>query len=267
MYRTIDVSIWQEMWFEELKPSTKLLFFYLLTNTRQSACGACRISMRSVSHETSLSVSEILEAITELCDLGKLMWWDDSGWFFLTRFYRHQRAQASRTYTVAAQRAAATTPDDVYESITTLYPELIDPKRGYGYPTDTLSPTPPPTLPQQLTVTGSVKTESGSATEARDVPRALNGRRTPEEMTAYEPELFSRLWAFYGKHGSCERAAREWEKLEPSRELMQKIRLAIEGQRAAFGWGEPGGQAQPHLSTWLHDRRWDWEAIPNKVQR
>jgi hypothetical protein len=90
-------------------------------------------------------------------------------------------------------------------------------------------------------------------------------RRRPEEIATWEPELFARLWAYYGKLGGVEQAAREWDRLKPDRALMRAMRLAIDQQRLAFGWGEPGGQAQPHLSTWLHQRRWHWEPVPNKI--
>lgn len=109
--------------------------------------------------------------------------------------------------------------------------------------------------------------EENSREGKRDVPRGENGRRQPEDMAAFEPPLFAKLWGFYGKIGGCDQAAREWDKLSPDRALMQQIRQAIDDQRAAYGWGEPGGQAQPHLSTWLHGRRWEWEAVPNKVER
>jgi hypothetical protein len=48
---------------------------------------------------------------------------------------------------------------------------------------------------------------------------------------------------------------------------MKIIRAAIENQRAAYRWGQEGGQTQPHLSTWLHGRNWEWDAVPNKIAR
>jgi hypothetical protein len=137
MYRTIDVSVWQELWFEELSPNAKLLFFYLLTNSRQTACGAFQVTQRAVCHETNLTAAQLRSAMATLSAINKVVWWPGAGWVLLTRFYRHQRAKASGTYEVAARKAAHTLPDDVYQAVTTLYPELADQKRGYPYPTDT----------------------------------------------------------------------------------------------------------------------------------
>lgn len=123
-----------------------------------------------------------------------------------------------------------------------------------------------PTVPNP-TVQDRTNQEEDEDGAAAPPPRAIDGkRRSPEEMAAHEPAAFARLWAFYGKLGSCEKAARAWDELRPNRALMQAMRQAIDDQRAAFGWGEAGGQAQPHLSTWLHQRRWEWDAVPNKVE-
>jgi hypothetical protein len=172
MYRTIDVSIWQELWFEELPPNAKLLFFYLLTNSRQTACGAFQVTQRAICHETNLTATQVRSAMATLTTINKVIWWPDAGWVLLTRFYRHQRANASRTYEVAARKAAAILDETVYQAVATLYPELIDPKRASAYPIDTLSIPYPTRARKTATETATVKQQQEAATEpdAREAP-------------------------------------------------------------------------------------------------
>ena len=153
MYRTINVSVWQEPWFEELPPNAKLLFFYLLTNSRQTACGAFQVTQRAICHETHLTTAQVTRAMANLTASDTVRWWPDTGCVLLTQAYTQQRAHASKTYTVAARKAASDLPDTVYAAVVALYPELADDRIGYPYPIDTLSiaspygaDTPPPTL-------------------------------------------------------------------------------------------------------------------------
>jgi hypothetical protein len=195
-------------------------------------------------------------------------WWEYAGKLIARRTLDAARKRADRART-SDGRPAAAPPDGQGTSPARPADAATDVQRtSSGRPADVSRTVPNPTVPNQPNPTD----------QPRDASRAPNGRaavasggrpagrRKPEEIATWEPLAFARLWNFFGKLGGCEDAAREWDRLQPDRELMRAMRLAIEQQREAFGWGQPGGQAQPYLSTWLHQRRWTWEAVPNKVE-
>lgn len=255
MYRTIEVGIWQELWFEELAPNAKLLFFYLLTSTRQTPCGAFRVSLRSICHETNLSAPDVGLAMADLMAINKVAWWSDTGWVLLTRFYKQQRAKASATYTVAARKAAADLPDDVYSALTTLYPELADANRGYAYPTDT--------LPIQETVTvNSNSKQNQEAEPAPDAPAGAPTREEPARAPKYSP-AFEAFWRAYPRHENKTGAWQAWVKHAPPRgpagELADAILAGITTWQASEQWSRG---IYPHASTWLNRRQWEDEPEP-----
>ena len=74
MYRKIHAGIWQEMWFEELGASAKLVFLYLLTCPRRMTHGVLEISVGRIGHETGLGANEAQRALSELEASGKVVW-------------------------------------------------------------------------------------------------------------------------------------------------------------------------------------------------
>ena len=93
-------------------------------------------------------------------------------------------------------------------------------------------------------------------------------KRTPEEMASWQPMAFAKAWKFYGCVGNGGRAAKEWDKLKPDADDLRTMKAAIEAQRVAYGWGQPGGQAQPYFSTFLHGGDWEiTDPQPTRIAR
>ena len=70
---------------------------------------------------------------------------------------------------------------------------------------------------------------------------------------------FSLLWLAYPRKTAKPNAARAFEKLKPSAELLQSMLSAVRRQAACDQWAKDGGQFIPHLATWLNGRRWEDE--------
>jgi hypothetical protein len=255
-----------------LPPNAKLLFFYLLTNSRQTACGAFQVTRRAICHETNLTAAQVSKAMANLSTINKVIWWPDADWVLLTRFYRHQRANASKTYEVAARKAAAVLHDTVYQAVVTLYPELTAKERASAYPPPTL-PVPCPTRARE-TETESVKQnqkqEAGTET-APDRARPREVPAAPATQPATPPRYsvpFEAFWRVYPRREKKPGAWDAWLKIAPPRgptgELADLILAGVATWQGSEQWARG---IYPHASTWLHGRQWEDEPVANGLAR
>ena len=139
MYRTVDSGIWKDAWVSELSPYGKLLFIYLFTNDRITACGVLEITRRQMAFDTGLSLAEIDATLAEITAGGKVVWWPDLPLIWVRNFYARQRANSNDKFTGAARRALITFPACVQEWVGGVYPELGngmgDPPPSHPHPT------------------------------------------------------------------------------------------------------------------------------------
>ena len=73
----------------------------------------------------------------------------------------------------------------------------------------------------------------------------------------WKPERFAGLWDYYPRHTSKQAAAKAWDRLKPSDELIAQMGRALRRQKAWDEWQR--GIGIPHLSTYLNQRRWEDE--------
>ena len=69
-------------------------------------------------------------------------------------------------------------------------------------------------------------------------------------------DLFDIFWKSYPKKVNKAYAKRVFVKLNPSRQLFEKMLSAIEEQKNSIDWKKENGQFIPHPSTWLNGERW-----------
>jgi len=86
------------------------------------------------------------------------------------------------------------------------------------------------------------------------------GART-REVSA--PAGFDEFWAAYPKKVGKGDARKAWQKIRPSRDLLEKILEAIESQLDSWQWRRDSGQFIPHPATWLNQSRWEDEPGPS----
>lgn len=67
---------------------------------------------------------------------------------------------------------------------------------------------------------------------------------------------FERFWVVYPRKVGKDAARREFHRLAPDNDLIDRMLAAIEQQRASAQWLKDGGQFIPHPRTWLHQGRW-----------
>jgi hypothetical protein len=178
MYRSIETAMWDDPWFAELPPNAKLLFVYLITNRRATACGVFEIQRRALVFETGLSGDAVKEAIDALA--AKVTWWGDHQVIWVHNFYRRQRANTGPSFTVSAINALANYPSDVQTAVLAEYPELSS---------NSNDPPPTPTKVKTPTTHPNGRVSTPTVESAATVATPTGHRLTvTEEVTETETE-------------------------------------------------------------------------------
>ncbi len=87
--RSIDTAIWQDNWFEDLDPESKLLFFYLLTNPQTNMLGIFELSLKRMAFDTGLKSEVVETSLQKFAQDEKVI--HEDGFIVLTNFIKHQR--------------------------------------------------------------------------------------------------------------------------------------------------------------------------------
>lgn len=92
----------------------------------------------------------------------------------------------------------------------------------------------------------------------KEIRKEINPPKAPQgaaSVPIWKPERFAGLWTYYPRHTSKQAAAKAWDKLKPSDELIADIGRALRRQKAWDEWQR--GIGIPHLATYLNQRRWE----------
>ena len=85
-------------------------------------------------------------------------------------------------------------------------------------------------------------------------PRGRAAKAAPD----YEPEIFARFWTAYPIGRDKQGAIREWDRLKPSRQLMQTMAAALAKQKETLSAEDPHDRFPfPYAICWIRDRRWE----------
>ena len=75
--------------------------------------------------------------------------------------------------------------------------------------------------------------------------------------TKHSDSAFEQFWANYPRKVGKLAAQREWARIRPTTDLVQRIMTTLAWQKEV--WDDP--QFIPHPKTWLHQGRWDDEPV------
>ena len=70
---------------------------------------------------------------------------------------------------------------------------------------------------------------------------------------------FSEFWILYPKKQAKAAAEKAYLKIKPDRDLFEKMKKALEAQKASFDWKKENGRYIPLPATWLNGKRWEDE--------
>lgn len=70
---------------------------------------------------------------------------------------------------------------------------------------------------------------------------------------------FSEFWPLYPKKQAKATAEKAYLKIKPDKALFEKMKKALEAQKASFDWKKENGRYIPLPATWLNGKRWEDE--------
>ncbi|MFR1050295.1 MAG: helix-turn-helix domain-containing protein [Lachnospirales bacterium] len=82
--------------------------------------------------------------------------------------------------------------------------------------------------------------------------------REPKKAPDWNPERFKKFWDFYSHRARPEdkqSAIKEWDRLKPSDDLIDKMATALSAQVNSKSWRE--GIGIPYACRWIKNRRWE----------
>lgn len=169
IYRQVHTTIWQDNWVSELEPLDKLLWLYLLTNSKTTQSGVYEFSERYACFETGMSRKEVSDALQRFIKAGRIRYNQANSEIMVTNWLKFNSARSPKVAAVIDKELGSVkTRDFAAEVIKTCqqyeYPIRakladLDTVSGdgdsvsipYGYSTDTITqpePSPEPTPSQ-----------------------------------------------------------------------------------------------------------------------
>ena len=121
-------------------------------------------------------------------------------------------------------------------------------------------------LPADKQTTNKRQTNDKQTTTNKNVKNVKNVKNDKNTT------LFDIFWKSYPRKVNKTYACKVFKRINPSKQLLEKILSAIEEQKNTVDWKKENGQFIPHPSTWLNGERWrdelfHQESIPEKHKR
>ena len=86
--RSVSTAFWSDPFVEELTPTEKLLFLYLVTNEKTNMLGIYEASISKMSFETGIDKKTLSKALERFETVGKVKYINN--FVFLTNYIKHQ---------------------------------------------------------------------------------------------------------------------------------------------------------------------------------
>lgn len=96
IFRTVQVSIWTDVWFSDLDLDEKLLFIFLFTNPSSNILGLYEIGVRNISFHTGISVQRVEEILAKFADHGKVYYSHADSIVWVRNMRRLQETQSPK---------------------------------------------------------------------------------------------------------------------------------------------------------------------------
>ena len=92
--RSVNTRFWEDPWVEELSPSEKLLFLYLLTCKYANLAGIFEITIRRISFETGLNNETIRNGLKRFAK-DKKAFFVDENYMFMPNWLKNQKLNSN----------------------------------------------------------------------------------------------------------------------------------------------------------------------------
>lgn len=92
----------------------------------------------------------------------------------------------------------------------------------------------------------------------REPPDKQEQKKKEERINTYA-RIFGEFWDIYPRKSGKEKARKAFLKVKKPREVLNKIKLALEWQKQSDDWNRDNGQYIPYPSTYINQHRWEDE--------
>ena len=121
--RYISTSIWDDDWFDSLSEREKLVYFYLLTNTRTNIAGVYQCTLKNMRLEIGLDREEAERIMGKFAADGKAFYFKD--YIIVPKWLKHQKIGERSKLFIGAVKILKSLPDDIKD--------FISDRRHYDY--------------------------------------------------------------------------------------------------------------------------------------
>lgn len=232
--RSVSTAFWSDPFIEDLTPSQKLLFLYLITNEKTNMLGIYESSIKKISFETGIKKDDIEKALKEFERLKKVNY--RNNYVILINYMKHQN------FNTNMKKSAI----DVYNNLPN---ELKD--KGISISKD--NPLEGfETLLNSFGMVRKVEVEYEVEVEVE----------TKEELEGeyQEGSAFDFFWTLYDKKvGSKDKVFKKWLKL--SKEDKDQINKYI----PKYKLSQPDKQYRKNPETFINNEGWKDEILGVKA--
>ena len=229
--RSINTKFWDDPFIQDLTPSEKLLFLYLITNPLTNLLGIYEISIKRISFDTGLSKEIILKGLESFETIKKIFY--QNNFIIIPNFLKNQNLNANMKINVVK----------LFEVL-------------------------PNELKTKLLLNGSQSISNdyrmilNGISKYKEEIEIENKIIIPAEKTSPNNNItnsqFDDFWKIYPKKVSKGVAKTAWERLcnKPAnkRPTWKEIKKAIYAQIKSEQW--QNSKYIPHAPTWLNNSKW-----------
>ena len=224
--RSVSTSFWSDPFIEDLSPSEKLLYLYLITNERTNMLGVYELSIKKMAFETGLDKSSVDKALKKFSKDGKVVY--SKNYVLLLNFAKHQN------YNTNMKKSAI----DVYNNL---------PKELKVKDIEVDKSNPSEGFERVLKGLGMVRKVE---VEVED--------EDEDEDELQEDENFQRFWNLYNKKTGKITCLKKWSKLTAQEQN------AIIDHLPKYVNATPNTKYRKNPLTYLNNRTWEDEELPNQ---
>jgi hypothetical protein len=247
MHRMIDTATWDDPWFAELAPDTKLVFLYLLTNRRSTAAGAFEITIRHMAFETGIDPARVNAILAELHP--RVQWWPAHQVIWIRNFFRHQAANDN--FAKSARTFIAGLDPEVQAAIASVYPDLVP----EGVSPDQPAPTTPTDTHQEPIPTGTdTHTEPVTYPSASNSNSKEGSSRTGEKAGADAPVRRSSKLRALPENGTAQQIVKAYCEAAGIEKPAAYAKAVGQAQQLANAGVTP--EDIPDAVTWCAGQEW-----------
>jgi len=90
-YRQIHIKIWSSPDFQRLDSESKFIFIYLFSNAHRNEAALYRITPKTISNETDLSVDIVISSLSRLSDDNLIKWDQENNIVWVVNAIKYQK--------------------------------------------------------------------------------------------------------------------------------------------------------------------------------